>query len=308
MKLKRNMQKVLVLCLVLMLTACGGSKSVERQLDLGQKYLDDMNYDKAIAAFESAIEIEPEIVDSYVGLAKAYQGKAETLNDPEEQLGTLIMAYDTLNDMLKDTEMEYTGINENIDSVMALKSEVQSEFNDIYLDYVAELTNEGEFDKALEITLEYEDYFWDSVEEFLGTFIDDAYESEGGSGSGSGSDSESDEGFAGLFGGGDDDSDEGGESADLVTVSGMIGAIKDNGDVIFEEDYSHHWWGIYLDEPVTMPDGTQQDFLMISTNSDEVKSVDFMDWGNEVTLTGELIVFEDETIYPYNIIVNRVEY
>lgn len=303
-KFKNNLQKALLLCLVVVLTACGNSKSVERQLDLGQKYLDDMNYDKAIAAFESAIEIEPEIVDSYVGLAKAYQGKAMTLDDPEEQLGTLIMAYDTLNDMLKDTEMEYTGINENIDSVMALKSEVQNEFNDIYLDYVAELTNEGEFDKALEITLEYEDYFWDSVEEFLGTFVEDAYESDGGSGSGS--DSESDEGFAGLFGGGDDDSDEGGESADLVTVSGVVGAIKDNGEVIFEEDFTHHWWGISLDESVTMPDGTKQDFLIIATNSNDV-SLDFMDWGNEVTLTGELFIDESEDNYPYSIMVKDVE-
>ena len=48
---------------------------VREQLDLGQKYLSELEYDQAVAAYEIAIEIEPMNVDAYLGLADAYIGK-----------------------------------------------------------------------------------------------------------------------------------------------------------------------------------------------------------------------------------------
>ena len=47
---------VLVLSLVLMLTACKSkAERVQQQLDLGQKYLTDLNYTEAILAFTKYI-------------------------------------------------------------------------------------------------------------------------------------------------------------------------------------------------------------------------------------------------------------
>ena len=46
-------------------------------IDLGQKYLSEMDYDKAIAAFSSAIEIDPMSDNAYIGLAEAHVGKGE---------------------------------------------------------------------------------------------------------------------------------------------------------------------------------------------------------------------------------------
>lgn len=56
--------------------AVGGIDKVQalQQLSLGNKYLDDLDYEEAIAAFEAAIEIEPKMEKAYIGLAEAYIG------------------------------------------------------------------------------------------------------------------------------------------------------------------------------------------------------------------------------------------
>ncbi len=49
-------------------------QKVGKQLDLGQQYLLNLEYEEAVAAFEIAIEIEPKNVDAYMGMAEAYIG------------------------------------------------------------------------------------------------------------------------------------------------------------------------------------------------------------------------------------------
>lgn len=45
---------------------------LNKQLDLGNKYLQEEDYDQAIKAFKAAIRIDPKSEDAYIGLAKAY--------------------------------------------------------------------------------------------------------------------------------------------------------------------------------------------------------------------------------------------
>lgn len=45
---------------------------VKKQIDLGNKYLDNLEYDEAIAAFNIAIDIDPMNAEAYYGLAKVY--------------------------------------------------------------------------------------------------------------------------------------------------------------------------------------------------------------------------------------------
>ena len=52
---------------------------LRKQLDLGNRYLSEMNYEQAIACFEAAIEIEPKETQAYQGLIDAYIG----LNDSD---------------------------------------------------------------------------------------------------------------------------------------------------------------------------------------------------------------------------------
>ena len=60
--------------MTIFLAACGKSveQQIEEQLQLGQKYLMEMKYDEAIAAFEKVISLEPKEFRGYEGLMTAY--------------------------------------------------------------------------------------------------------------------------------------------------------------------------------------------------------------------------------------------
>lgn len=65
--------------LILALLFASGSKArdLSKQLDLGKRYLEEMDYDNALIAFNRAIEIDPKNVDAYIGAAEAYIGKGD---------------------------------------------------------------------------------------------------------------------------------------------------------------------------------------------------------------------------------------
>ena len=75
--------------------ALGGSadKRLAEQLDLANRYLEELDYEQAVAAFEAAIEIDPKNEDAYLGLAEAYIGledyesAAEAIEEGIEQTG-----------------------------------------------------------------------------------------------------------------------------------------------------------------------------------------------------------------------------
>lgn len=67
---------------------------ISKQLDLGQKYLEEQNYEQAIFAFNEAIMIDPMCVEAYLGLADAYVG----LDDLESALSVLNCGYELTQD------------------------------------------------------------------------------------------------------------------------------------------------------------------------------------------------------------------
>ena len=52
-------------------------RKYDKQLSLGQRYLDELDYDKAIAAYKAAIEIDPHNPEAYEALAKIYMETEE---------------------------------------------------------------------------------------------------------------------------------------------------------------------------------------------------------------------------------------
>ncbi len=62
----------------------------KEQLALGEKYLKELDYEEAVAAFQAAIEIEPRNADAYLGLADAYI----ELGEVEKALEILEQGYD----------------------------------------------------------------------------------------------------------------------------------------------------------------------------------------------------------------------
>ncbi len=63
---------------------------LQRQLELGQKYLTELDYEQAAIAFEKAMAIDAKNVEAYIGLSKAYEG----MDAYEETINLLTTAYE----------------------------------------------------------------------------------------------------------------------------------------------------------------------------------------------------------------------
>jgi len=72
----------------------GGESLLGEKLELGQQYLLELSYDKAVLEFTDAINIEPKSADAYIGLAEAYKG----LGDTEKARETLEKGYELTGD------------------------------------------------------------------------------------------------------------------------------------------------------------------------------------------------------------------
>lgn len=63
------------LAVMLLLTGCASkSRKAAQRLELGQKYLTEMNYTEAVTAFTQVIRLMPENIPAYLGRAEAYVG------------------------------------------------------------------------------------------------------------------------------------------------------------------------------------------------------------------------------------------
>lgn len=60
------------LAAVLLTSCAGGAATYEKQMELGRKYLTEMNYAEAIAAFTEAIKLNPDDIEAYMARAEAY--------------------------------------------------------------------------------------------------------------------------------------------------------------------------------------------------------------------------------------------
>ena len=68
---------VLLVVVILIVVSNTPAKRLQRQLELGTRYLEELNYEKAIAAFEAAIEIDSKNLKAYEGHVSAYVGEGD---------------------------------------------------------------------------------------------------------------------------------------------------------------------------------------------------------------------------------------
>jgi Mg-chelatase subunit ChlD/flagellar basal body-associated protein FliL len=87
------------ICATVYVTGSEGFK-LKRQLSLGEKYLSEMEYEKAVAAFTKAIEIEPKCMEAYLGLADAYLG----LGDDDNAIEALLKGITVVEQHFKDNK------------------------------------------------------------------------------------------------------------------------------------------------------------------------------------------------------------
>lgn len=140
---KRKSIIIVILALLVTVIAVGigftiyntPSNRLSRQLDLGEKYLEEQNYEQAIVEFDKAIVIDPMNERAYIGKAEAYVG----MGDYEQAAATYVTAVQTIPE----------GI------------EIWSAAEQFYLDYAQIYIDNGDLVRAVEI-LEEGDALLDS--------------------------------------------------------------------------------------------------------------------------------------------------
>ncbi|MCD8107940.1 MAG: BspA family leucine-rich repeat surface protein [Oscillospiraceae bacterium] len=138
------MKKLLSIILVIVLTmtlfaSCGETDkalTATELLDLGEKYLLDLDYEQAIVYFNQVIEVEPRNSRAYMGAAEAYVG----LGDTESAINLLKTALDVFTD---DEEVTI--------ELLEMLIEIDPTTAEWYLDLAQIYINQGNTDKAIEV-------------------------------------------------------------------------------------------------------------------------------------------------------------
>ena len=98
-----------VLLAAMFLTACasGASKAATAadKIELGQKYLTELNYTEAVASFTEAIKLDPDNIQAYMGRAEAYMA----LGEYDKALADYRFISGTTEDMPYTRALSYIG-------------------------------------------------------------------------------------------------------------------------------------------------------------------------------------------------------
>lgn len=63
----------IIAALIISFAVAGGNdEKLQKQLDLGNKYLEEMDYEQALVAFEAVLDIDPMNADAYLGIVEVY--------------------------------------------------------------------------------------------------------------------------------------------------------------------------------------------------------------------------------------------
>lgn len=102
---------IIVISIVGVVVFVGGNsgRELKKQLDLGHKYLTELDYEQAIASFKAAIAIDPMNEEAYLGMADAYLGKGD-LEDAKAVLGDAIK-------MFEENGLDTSKLQEKLDEI-----------------------------------------------------------------------------------------------------------------------------------------------------------------------------------------------
>ena len=123
------MKKIKLLLIIsiigLLIIGCSSKVAkIKKKLDLGSKYMAELDYENAIIVLNKAIEIDPKNVDAYAMLAKVYEKSGR----PDEAKSTLEKALE-----IENLSSEKTAeINEEIEGLQYLVkiSQIPKEYDE----------------------------------------------------------------------------------------------------------------------------------------------------------------------------------
>ena len=99
---------IAVVILVVVLAVTAPKRALKKQLDLGQKYLTELDYDQAILAYEDALKIDPKNEEAYLGLIGIYETLAEECKDevPQKAMEYYVVAKEYASTGVQETNSE----------------------------------------------------------------------------------------------------------------------------------------------------------------------------------------------------------
>lgn len=111
--MKSILKSKLLISLILLVTAGAAAaviavnvshsgNDLQTQLDLGKRYVSEMDYENAVIAYEEALKIDPYCLDAYLGLSDAYMA----LGQPDKAIEVLQQA----KNMLPESVEVYAGL------------------------------------------------------------------------------------------------------------------------------------------------------------------------------------------------------
>ena len=122
-------KKIIVLFIVLLVIVIGvcsicyansDAVQIRKQLDLGQKYLSELDYEQAIVVYEAVLDIDDSNIVAYLGMAESYA----SMGNYEKAVEILQTGYDiTEDETIKGKCDEYQKI---IDDIVAKKAEEEA--------------------------------------------------------------------------------------------------------------------------------------------------------------------------------------
>lgn len=127
----------IVICVICGMTLIYGSPSrkLRKQIELGEKYLSELNYEQAIAVFKEALNIDPSNQESILGITKAYSDWSSGLA-AQQDYETAVAKLDEARYLLPDSQT-------------IAEREV-----DIYLEWASYHESFGDLEKAISILQE----------------------------------------------------------------------------------------------------------------------------------------------------------
>lgn len=87
---------VIAVCTISLISGCGKSteKQISEQLEAGNKYLIEGNYEAAVVAFNKVIEIDPKIFEAYKKCAESYK----EMNDFQNAIAVMENGIDVIGE------------------------------------------------------------------------------------------------------------------------------------------------------------------------------------------------------------------
>ena len=135
---------ILLVLSFLLLAGCKKKMNFQQYLDLGDKYLLELNYEEAAVDFTKAIELEPREIGAYEKLAGVYTAQGNT-EQALETLNKAVSVYEGLSreEQTEDRKAAYERIQAAANT-LSVKMTLEAEYMDLLKQLKEKMTSDAE--------------------------------------------------------------------------------------------------------------------------------------------------------------------